>query len=102
MTKELTLIIDHTANFEMISPTYCESECYLYGEIYQEGGKRPNLHISTRKYGDLTVTATKEQTMEGEKKTYRPYGIKVRGKKSLEDASLTDLGIDPVYSVNSS
>jgi len=29
--------------------------------------------------------------MKGEKKTYKPYGIKVRGKKSFEDHKLTDL-----------
>jgi hypothetical protein len=75
----------------MIAPTFYESEFYLYGEIYQEGGKTPNLHISTKKYGNLTVSATKEQIMDGEKKTYKPYGIKVRGKKSFEDDNLTDL-----------
>jgi hypothetical protein len=91
LTKEVTLTIDYTTNFEMIAPTFYESEFYLYGEIYQEGGKKPNLHISTKKFGNLTVKATKEQIMDGEKKTYKPYGIKVRGKKSLEDESLTDL-----------
>ena len=91
MSKEPSLIIDYTTNFEMIAPTFYESEFYLYGEIYQEGGKNPNLHISTKKYGNLTISATKEQIMDGEKKTYKPYGIKVRGKKSFEDDSLTDL-----------
>ncbi len=64
---------------------------YLYGEIYQEGGKNPNLHLSTKKYGNLTISATKEQIMDGEKKTYKSYGIKVRGKKSFEDDTLSDL-----------
>lgn len=75
----------------MVAPVFYESEFYLYGEIYQEGGKTPNLHISTKKHGNLTIAATKEQIMDGEKKTYKPYGIKVRGKKSFEDDSLTDL-----------
>jgi hypothetical protein len=91
MSNEPSLIIDYNTNFEMIAPVYYESEFYLYGEIYQEGGKTPNLHISTKKHGNLTVSATKEQIMDGEKKTYKPYGIKVRGKISLEDDSLTDL-----------
>lgn len=86
-----TLIIDKNTNYEMIAPSYYESEFYLYGEIYQEGGKNPNLHISTKKYGNLTISTTKEQIMDGEKKTYKPYGIKVRGKKSFEDDTLTDL-----------
>lgn len=91
MSKESSLVIDYTTNFEMIAPTFYESEFYLYGEIYQEGGKTPNLHISTKKYGNLTISATKEQIMDGEKKTYKTYGIKVRGKKSFEDDSLSNL-----------
>lgn len=91
ISEETTLIIDYTTDFEMVAPSFHESEFYLYGEIYQEGGKTPNLHISTKKYGNLTISATKEQIMDGEKKTYKPYGIKVRGKKSFEDNSLTDL-----------
>lgn len=91
ISADSSLVIDESTNFEMIAPTYYESEFYLYGEIYQEGGKNPNLHISTKKYGNLTVSATKEQIMDGEKKTYKPYGIKVRGKKSLEDNKPIDL-----------
>jgi hypothetical protein len=91
ISKESSLIIDYTTHFEMIAPTFYESEFYLYGEIYQEGGKTPNLHISTKKHGNLTISATKEQIMEGNIKTYKPYGIKVRGKKSLENDTLTDL-----------
>lgn len=91
MSEEPSLVIDYTTDFEMIAPKFYESEFYLYGEIYQEGGKNPNLHISTKEYGNLAVSATKEQIMSGEKKTYKPYGIKVRGKKSFEDDSLTDL-----------
>lgn len=90
-SKGPSLIIDDTTNFEMVAPPFYESEFYLYGEIYQEGGKNPNLHISTKKYGNLTISATKEQIMEGEKKTYKPYGIKVRGKKNFEDNTFTDL-----------
>ena len=91
ISKEPSLIIDYSTSFEMIAPTFYESEFYLYGEIYQEGGKLPNLHISTKKYGNLTISATKEQIMDGEKKTYKPYGIKVRGKKSFENDQLSDL-----------
>src|SRR5690606_5696456 len=82
LSPETPLVINEATHFEMITPKFYESEFYLYGEIYQEGGKNPNLHISTKKYGNLTIAATKEQIMEGEKKTYRPYGLKVRGRKS--------------------
>lgn len=91
ISNESSLIIDSYSNFEMIAPTFYESEFYLYGEIYQEGGKNPNLHISTKNFGNLTISATKEQIMDGEKKTYKIYGIKVRGKKSFEENTLSDL-----------
>lgn len=91
ISNESSLVIDFHSNFEMIVPTFYESEFYLYGEIYQEGGKNPNLHISTKNFGNLTISATKEQIMDGEKKTYKIYGIKVRGKKSFEENTLSDL-----------
>jgi hypothetical protein len=91
LSETSSLIIDYSSEFEMIAPTFYESEFYLYGEIYQEGGKSPNLHISTKKYGNITVSATKKQIMDGNKKTYKPYGIKVRGKKSFKDDKLSDL-----------
>ncbi len=91
ITEGSSLIIDKTTNYEKITPTYFESEFYLYGEIYQEGGKKPNIHISTKEYGNLTVSVTKEQIVNNDKKTYKPYGLKVRGKKNFEDGSLSDL-----------
>lgn len=91
LSKEKTLLIDTDTKFEMIAPQFYESEFYLYGEIYQEGGKNPNIHISTSKFGNLTVAATKQQILDGEKKTYKPYGIKVKGKKNLSDGKLSDL-----------
>lgn len=71
----------------MIAPKFYESEFYLYGEIYQEGGKNPNIHISTSKFGNITISATKEQILNGEKKTYKPYGVKVKGKKASRMAN---------------
>lgn len=103
ITKESTLTIDPTTNYDMIAPSFYEGGFYLYGEIYQEGGKNPNLHISTNQYGNLTISATKDQIMDGEKKTYKPYGVKVRGKKNINDDTVADLELiefiqyKPVY-----
>ena len=91
LSKENNLIINSSTNFEIIAAPFYEGEFYLYGEIYQEGGKTPNLHISSKKYGNLIISATKEQIMEGEKRTYKVYGLKVKGKKSFEDDNLSDL-----------
>lgn len=91
ISKQTSLMINDATNYEMIAPTFYENEFYLYGEIYQEGGKTPNLHITTKEFGNLTISATKKQIMDGEKKTYKPYGIKVKGKKSFENDKPTDL-----------
>lgn len=91
LAEQPTLIVDTRTDFQSLTPQFIESEFYLYGEIYQEGGKKPNIHITTSKFGNLTVSATKEQILDGEKKTYKPYGIKVKGKKSLADGKLSDL-----------
>ncbi|WP_099368057.1 hypothetical protein [Sphingobacterium sp. 1.A.4] len=88
-----TLIIDNKTDFQLFIPKFFESEFYLYGEIYQEGGKKPNIHITTSEYGNLAISATKQQIVDGEKKAYKPYGVKVRGKKSLEDGKIYDLNL---------
>jgi len=91
LSNKPSLVIDYNTNYDMIAPQFYESEFYLYGEIYQEGGKNPNIHISTSKFGNLTISATKEQILDGEKKTYKPFGIKVRGRKNLSDGKFSDL-----------
>lgn len=91
LSTESSLVIDTSTNYDMIAPKFYESEFYLYGEIYQVGGKNPNIHISTSKFGNITISATKERILNGEKKTYKPYGVKVKGKKSLSDGKFNDL-----------
>lgn len=103
LSENTLLTIDRTTNYDILMPQFIECEFYLYGEIYQEGGKNPNIHISTTKHGNLAVSATKEQILDGEKKTYKPYGIKVKGKKNLSDGKVFDLKLidfieyKPVY-----
>jgi len=88
------LKIDNSTSFIVAKAEYMESEFYVYGEIYQEGGKNPNLHIVTKEYGNLTVSATKEQLLLGDKKLYQVYGLKVSGKQNLEDGSLSELKLE--------
>lgn len=91
LSEKPLLLINMNTSYDMIAPQFYESEFYLYGEIYQEGGKNPNIHITTSKFGNLAIAATKEQILDGEKKTYKPYGIKVKGRKNLSDGKLSDL-----------
>ena len=68
-----------------------EKELILYGKIDAEGGVNPNFHIETKEYGRLTVSATMEQLLEGEKRLYKFYGVRVSGKQSLSDGKPYDL-----------
>ena len=88
-TKELK--ITKGTNYYNVAPNYIITEFTLYGEVYQEGGITPNFHINTKEFGKLTVSATKEQIIEGEKRVYKIYGLKVTGKQSLENMKPFDL-----------
>jgi hypothetical protein len=88
-----SLKIDNTTHYYNISPDYIETEFTLYGEIYQEGGINPNLHITTKEFGKLTISATKDQLLEGEKKLYKIYGVNAFGKRNLNDNKLFDLSL---------
>ena len=87
-----TLVIDKNTNFQISSPLYYEGEFYIYGEIYQEGGKQtPNIHIATKDGENLTIHATKDQILDGEKRMYQICGVKAKGKRNLEDGNYSEL-----------
>ena len=106
LSPDSSLIINKNSDFQMTALDYIESEFYLYGEIYQEGGRNPNLHVNTEKFGNLTISATKEQLLQGEKKIYKFYGLKVSGKKSIEEGNVFDLKLidyieyEPIFNKN--
>lgn len=63
----------------------------MYGVIYEEGGMTPNLHIISKEYGKLTISASKKQLTEGERKLYKFYGVRASGKQNLADGKIDDL-----------
>lgn len=85
------LVINRTTSFFTVAASYIETELTLYGKIEAEGGVNPNFHIETIEYGRLTVSATIEQLLEGEKRLYKHFGIRVTGKQSLTDKKPFDL-----------
>jgi len=102
------LKINSQTNYYKHKPRYIETELYLYGEINTEGGVgNPNIHIKTKEYGNLTVSATKEQLSGGENRMYKVYGLRVIAKQSvlerkkLEDITLLDyIKYNPHYNAN--
>jgi hypothetical protein len=94
------LVIDKDTNYYNVSPDWIHTEFTLYGEVYQEGGISPNFHIITKEYGKLTIAATKEQILEGEKRVYKIYGIRASGKMSLDTGKPFDLKLDGFIAYN--
>lgn len=81
-------------NTEFIAPqsNWVDTNLYLYGKIYEEGGlQKVNLHILTDRYGKLPVKATEEQLTSGENKLYKVYGLWVKGKQDVQTGELKSL-----------
>jgi hypothetical protein len=91
LSEAKTLIINKDTKYFNVAADFIETELILYGRINAEGGVNPNFHIETKEYGRLTVSATVDQLLEGEKRLYKCYGIRVSGKQSLSDGKPFDL-----------
>jgi hypothetical protein len=91
LSEAKSLIINKDTKYFNVAADFIETELILYGKINAEGGVNPNFHIETKDYGRLTVDATVEQLLEGEKRLYKFYGIRVSGKQSLLDGKPYDL-----------
>lgn len=63
----------------------------MYGKINEEGGNNPNFHLLTKEYGKLIISATEQQLLEGEKRLFKIYGVRAKGKQNLEDGKPFDL-----------
>jgi hypothetical protein len=91
LSNSTTLKITKNTNFFNAAANYIETELVLYGKINSEGGNNPNFHILTKEYGRLTIEATERQLLEGEKRLYKTYGVRVSGKQNISDGKPYDL-----------
>lgn len=88
------LTINRDTKFIALQTDWVNTNLYLYGEIYEEGGlSSSNLHILTDRYGKLTVDASKEQLTTGSNKLYNIYGLWVKGKQNIATGFLKDLSL---------
>ncbi|MBN8703347.1 MAG: hypothetical protein J0M08_09795 [Bacteroidetes bacterium] len=85
------LKISKETQFFKIAASYIETEFVLYGKINEEGGNNPNFHLLTKEYGKLVISATEQQLLEGEKRLFKIYGVRAKGKQSLSDKKPFDL-----------
>lgn len=85
------LKINNETDFFKIAATHIETEFILYGKVNEEGGNNPNFHLLTKEFGKLVISATEQQLLEGEKRLFKVYGVRVRGKQNLSDGKPFDL-----------
>ncbi len=88
---EIILKINNQTHFFKINASFIETEFVLYGKINEEGGNNPNFHLLTKEYGKLIISATEKQLLEGEKRLFKTYGVRARGKQNLSDGKPFDL-----------
>lgn len=91
LSEEPILRIDKDTKYFKVAATYIETEFILYGKINEEGGNNPNFHLLTKEYGKLVISATEKQLLEGEKRLFKVYGVRARGKQNLVDGKPFDL-----------
>jgi hypothetical protein len=85
------LKINQETKFFKVAATFIETEFVLYGKVNEEGGNNPNFHLLTKEYGKLVISATEQQLLEGEKRLFKVYGVRVKGKQNLTDGKPFDL-----------
>lgn len=85
------LKINQETQFFKIAATHIETEFVLYGKVNEEGGNNPNFHLLTKEYGKLVISATEQQLLEGEKRLFKIYGVRAKGKQNLADGKPFDL-----------
>ncbi len=89
--KEPLLNINKDTEYFKVAATFIETEFVLYGKINEEGGNNPNFHLLTKEYGKLVISATEQQLLEGEKRLFKVYGVRAKGKQNLVDGKPFDL-----------
>lgn len=89
--KEPILKINKDTGYFKVAATFIETEFVLYGKINEEGGNNPNFHLLTKEYGKLVISASERQLLEGEKRLFKVYGVRAKGKQNLIDGKPFDL-----------
>jgi len=91
LNTDAILKINQETQFFKIAATYIETEFILYGKVNEEGGNNPNFHLITKEYGKLVISASEKQLLEGEKRLFKIYGVRAKGKQNLADSKPFDL-----------
>lgn len=83
--EEAIVVINSTTTFERSKEIWADAELYFYGVIVDAGGKnRANVHLDTKEYGLLKISANKSMLSELEANPlYKEYGVRAIGQQNL-------------------
>ncbi len=92
LVDSVVLRIDKNTRFIRSEDVWAEASFYFYGIIVDAGGKsRVNVHLDTREYGLLKISATKDQLAAIESNLlYKKYGLWVSGKQNVRTGDIDD------------
>ena len=84
------VVVDVSSTFHRSKEIWAEAEMYFYGIITNIGGKSsPNLHLDTKEYGLLTISAEKEVLAGFEKNpVFKSYGVRAYGMQSVKTGEI--------------
>ncbi len=98
VTFEITTSVENSSSISIDKDTklvrseevWVDAEFYFYGTVQDAGGKsEANVHLDTREFGLLKVTADKKMLGEYEANPlYKDYGLRATGKQNLHTGEI--------------
>lgn len=84
------IIINNESKLQRSEDVWAVAEFYFYGIITDAGGKsKANIHLDTKDYGLLTISATKEVLTNYESNLlYKSFGVRAEGKQNIKTGEI--------------
>ena len=92
INREIRVIIDEKTKFVDMEPLWAEEELYLYGHIYDIGGKNdPNVHIELENGKSLKVDTSKNFLLHDNKnRIYKNQLVRIVAKRNMDTNELKE------------
>lgn len=90
------LMVNQDTEFIRSEEIWADAEFYFYGTVTDFGGKeKANIHLDTKEYGLLKVSAQKAILRDYESNPlYKPYGIRAAAKQNVQTGELDKSTLD--------
>jgi hypothetical protein len=81
------LSIDKQTKWKIAKPVWVKTELFLDGKVTNIGGKsKPNIHLDTKDFGNLTITASEKYLATDKKnRIYKKQRVRIELMQNLED-----------------